>query len=55
MLEWILEFRVVVFLIRPLKEIIPAVFEGFPVRVSWGGRYAYGTLKSRPGRVLMAK
>lgn len=38
-----------------LERDIPAVFEGFPVRVSWGGRYAYGTLKSRPGRVPMAK
>ena len=40
---------------RTLERDIPAVFEGFPVRVNWGGRYAYGTLKSRPGRVPKAK
>lgn len=37
-----------------LERDIPAVFEGFPVRVNWSGRNFYGTLRSRPGRTRKA-
>jgi len=33
-----------------LETDIPANFEGYPVRVDFGGVNVYGTLKSRPGR-----
>lgn len=40
---------------QSLERDIPAVFEGFPVRVDASAHYAYGTLKSRPGRARFQK
>lgn len=45
------EFELYVTSVSEIERLIPPSVDGFPVRVDFGGIHAYGTLKSRPGRL----